>query len=1219
MAQKSRKVFATTATAALVASAVAPIASSAAGFSDVTKPEYKTAIDALAEAGILNGYENGTFKPENKVTRGEVAKVITLIRHLEEGTKTPFKDVKDGYWSTQYINSLYAAKLVNGYEDGTFKPEGNVTRAEFAKLVVDAYGLTLTNAATPFTDVKAGNWATPYIQTAYANGLIKGVTASKFDPSAPIKRGDLAILLHRADSKFGDVIGNNFPGVELVKATNNTTVEVTFKDEVDAKNVKAANFSIEGLTVSNAAVKQTDSKTVVLTTSAQEGGKQYTVKSGSATLGKFIGASAVVPSDITVNTKSLQGVIGEEVTLSAQVKVKEGESAAGIPVTFNIQNDSKDNKTIEVEALTNDKGVAEYSYTRYYNGVDNAVAYATKKSTVKDNAKVYWASAKQLTVKDITEATSLTNGSKKVYEINSAANAGKYVFVTFKENLNVAPDKAVKDVKVEGLDTYSIKSNGDVIGVASEAYPYEYTTGGKAVTVVKLDASGKANLVVTGSNAEVTPIVFAADYKQDTAGKFTSINPYSATALQAQASTVKFELKHDLGLTIKAEGVQNAATYKNATETGGRDYTVTYTDKDGKAASPGTKVKVAIDTTGVKGNLYVLDSDGKEISASSKVGATNYYEVKVEKEGKALFTVASTNVNDYVSPVAFIDNGKSTGNGVLDKDDLQAQGEITYFVANVTYSAELVALDKNDVPVKDVLANGTEYAKFVYGLVDQNGKPRSNADATKVSFEVKAGTGTVYVNGTEVKAGTTKTVEATIATNATEASVKVVAQTPSSVTVTATGSRAGVVLPSTNPASVTVNFSQYGTEPVTGVVTSYDTALDVFTINNIVYSYATGTWKYKGSVVTKSAFEGYLAQGNAKVSVTKDADGKFTFDILENIADASIPVTVTSAKAVDSDRNGKADQVELTFSKNIDASKLTAAGADFTVTNGTVTAVVDGTAGDNKITLTLGTEASNLAVGTLTITEKAGVAIDGAKLAAGTIAVADASQQDALVVGVVTAAGTVVDGTAATNQVLTVTAASPTTSGKAVATVAGKNFSKDIEFTVTAGETKEKVAEKLYNAAKNDATVTAYYNVAYTAGSDAVTFTNKVAGAGHADDKVTLANQFASIITSVTTAGNDTTKEVTTIAEFTGAATAAGKLEATITRGGVVLKTVSIDVANGTTGKAATAQLALALAADSTVKANYDVNYDGTDITLTNKVGGQLAGTSNATAVTFQP
>ncbi|MEK5172284.1 S-layer homology domain-containing protein [Heyndrickxia sp. FSL W8-0496] len=1198
MAKKSRKVFATTATAALVASAVAPIASSAAGFSDVTKPEYKTAIDALAEAGILNGYENGTFKPENKVTRGEVAKVITLIRHLEEGTKTPFKDVKDGYWSTQYINSLYAAKLVNGYEDGTFKPEGNVTRAEFAKLVVDAYGLTLTNAATPFTDVKAGNWATPYIQTAYANGLIKGVTASKFDPNAAIKRGDLAILLHRADSKFGDVIGNNFPGVQLVKATNNTTVEVTFKDEVDAKNVKAANFSIEGLTVSNAAVKQTDSKTVVLTTSAQEGGKQYTVKSGSATLGKFIGASAVVPSDITVNTKSLQGVIGEEVTLSAQVKVKEGESAAGIPVTFNIQNDSKDNKTIEVEALTNDKGVAEYSYTRYYNGVDNAVAYATKKSTVKDNAKVYWASAKQLTVKDITEATSLTNGSKKVYEINSAANAGKYVFVTFKENLNVAPDKAVKDVKVEGLDTYSIKSNGDVIGVASEAYPYEYTTGGKAVTVVKLDASGKANLVVTGSNAEVTPIVFAADYKQDTAGKFTSINPYSATALQAQASTVKFELKHDLGLTIKAEGVQNAATYKNATETGGRDYTVTYTDKDGKAASPGTKVKVAIDTTGVKGDLHVLDSDGKEISATSKVGATNYYEVKVEKEGKALFTVASTNVNDYVSPVAFIDNGKSTGNGVLDKDDLQAQGEITYFVANVTYSAELVALDKNDVPVKDVLANGTEYAKFVYGLVDQNGKPRSNADATKVSFEVKAGTGTVYVNGTEVKAGTTKTVEATIASNATEASVKVVAQTPSSVTVTATGSRAGVVLPSTNPASVTVNFSQYGTEPVTGVVTSYDTALDVFTINNIVYSYATGTWKYKGSVVTKSAFEGYLAQGNAKVSVTKDADGKFTFDILENVSDASIPVTVTSAVAVDTNADAIADTVEITFSKNVDATTL--ATSDFKVTNGTVASVVDGTVDDNKISLTI-TGATGLSLGTLTINGKDSVAKDGAKLASGSFTLSDAVAATG-----VTGAGVSTPGTAGTKQVETLTTTAATGTGDATVTVAAKGFNGNnplnITVPVVASDSATDVGTKVYNKLVADTKVTNFFDVTKGATSDEIILTAKTAADDDATMKITLANNVTTATSADTTAGVAPGKESVDITISTGA-TNAGNVSVTLVDGSYNHSVVTA-VAAGDSASTVASKIFAKLINDNSVTSHYDVSISGAVITLVDKTPG---------------
>lgn len=944
MAKKSRKVFATTATAALVASAVAPIASSAAGFSDVTKPEYKTAIDALAEAGILNGYENGTFKPENKVTRGEVAKVITLIRHLEEGTKTPFKDVKDGYWSTQYINSLYAAKLVNGYEDGTFKPEGNVTRAEFAKLVVDAYGLTLTNAATPFTDVKAGNWATPYIQTAYANGLIKGVTASKFDPSAPIKRGDLAILLHRADSKFGDVIGNNFPGVELVKATNNTTVEVTFKNEVDAKNVKAANFSIEGLTVSNAAVKQTDSKTVVLTTSAQEGGKQYTVKSGAATLGKFIGASAVVPSDITVNTKSLQGVIGEEVTLSAQVKVKEGESAAGIPVTFNIQNDSKDNKTIEVEALTNDKGVAEYSYTRYYNGVDNAVAYATKKSTVKDNAKVYWASAKQLTVKDITEATSLTNGSKKVYEINSVKNANKYVFVTFEENLNVTPDKVTKGVSAQGVETLVLNSNGDVSSTTA-VYPYELSTGGKAVIAVKLDANGKANLVLSGSDASVTPIVFEGTHDGGTTYTPQDYNAqYNATSLQAKASTVKFELKHEFGLTIEAKGVQNAAV-SNTDGTGGRDYVVTYTNKDGKPADAGTKVLVAIPKVG--GNVSVLNANGTPATSKGSDSSNKYFEVSIGKEGKATFTVTSPNANDYVSPVVFIDNGLAAGAGVLDKNDLQATGTITYFVNEVTYAAQLKALDADGNPVKSVVANDTDIAYIKYVLVDQNGKVRKADKNTTVSFEFKVGTGSIKVGNTTYQSGTTKTVDASIATGSSETEIQVKGLEPSSITVTATGSKAGIVLPSTDPTSVTVAFTAYAdVELATGPVSAIDAAKKELTITEAgktyTYSYATGTYKVNGQVVSIDGFEAKLV--GSDVSVTKDADGKFTFNIIKT--GTAVPAAPTKPVVTAATYKG-GSAVTYTVPTGVTAYLAPAGTTNFVANGTTITSAV---AGDTSIT-----------------------------------------------------------------------------------------------------------------------------------------------------------------------------------------------------------------------------------------------------------------------------
>lgn len=800
MAKKSRKVFATTATAALVASAVAPIASSAAGYSDVTKPEYKTAIDALSDAGILNGYGNGLFKPENKVTREEVAKVITLIRHLGEGTKTPFKDVKDGYWSTQYINSLYAAKLVNGYEDGTFKPEGNVTRAEFAKLVVDAYGLKLTNAATPFTDVKAGNWATPYIQTAYANGLINGVSASKFDPGAPIKRGDLALLLYRADSKFGDVIGNNFPGVELVKATNNTTVEVTFKNAVDAKDVQASKFSIDGLTISNAAVKQTDSKTVVLTTSAQEGGKQYTVKSGSATLGKFIGASAVVPKSIKVTTPSVQGTIGKEVTLKAEVTVEDGKSKAGIPVTFNIvSKDSNLNSKIEVEVLTDENGVASYSYTRYYKHNDDVVAYATSKSDVSSNGKVYWAEA--LAIKEVTEGNSLANNAKKVYKVTGAANST--VNVAFKENVGVTPDKLERGARITDASVYSIKEDGkkvELVSTDANKFPYQTSTGGVQFALVKLNANGEATFTVTGSNAKVTPIVFADNTVINSLNELTSGNgKLDATELQAAAPTVEFSVQHTIGLDVKAEGTDKAsystvaAGSKHAANNGGRSYKVSVTDNKGNKAPANTPVKVTFKDGNKSGNVSIYNANGDYVTPVNGV-----YSLVTNKDGEAQFTVINTTKDSYALPTVFVDNNND---GKLSTSDLQKDAEITYFGSAVINSASLTVTDKEGNEVKELLYNET--AKVTFQPVDQNGFPYFNGvQGSNVTFDFTTTFGDISgVTANGVNLGTTNN-SLQLATGADgKITFDVKTNRPTTLNISASGS--GTIL---TPVGTTINF-----------------------------------------------------------------------------------------------------------------------------------------------------------------------------------------------------------------------------------------------------------------------------------------------------------------------------------------------------------------------------------------------------------------------------
>ncbi|MCA1041629.1 S-layer homology domain-containing protein [Bacillus infantis] len=241
-----RKFLATSLTAAMVASAVAP-AVSAASFPDVKDDNfYAPYVNQLADAGIIEGMPNGTFGLRAKVTRAEAAKMVSIIRGLDtSAAPASFEDVKQGAWYSGYINALYAAKLIDGINEKEFAPNGTLTRAQFAKLVVEAYDLDLQpTAKTPFTDVKEGVWYTDYVKTLYANGLINGKTATTFEPNSTIDRADFAKLLVDADLKFGFTLGK--ASVTGVSASDLTTLNVTLKGKVkDGATVTAEDFELK--------------------------------------------------------------------------------------------------------------------------------------------------------------------------------------------------------------------------------------------------------------------------------------------------------------------------------------------------------------------------------------------------------------------------------------------------------------------------------------------------------------------------------------------------------------------------------------------------------------------------------------------------------------------------------------------------------------------------------------------------------------------------------------------------------------------------------------------------------------------------------------------------------------------------------------------------------------------------------------------------------------
>ncbi|MBD7909407.1 S-layer homology domain-containing protein [Sporosarcina gallistercoris] len=198
-------------------------------FTDVNpKSVHAEAIQSLVERGIISGFTDHTFRPGNVLTRAEAAKMIALSIGLDTTTVSDpaFTDVKKGVWYYEYVAALSNSGLLDGFSDKTFRPGQNLTRAEIAKLLVKSYeldnGETMTN---PFTDVQAGRWFTPYIQSIYSTGITKGKTKTLFVPDEGVTRGEFATFVVRAENHLAK-------SKEAVKEASDKIISFVGKNEV---------------------------------------------------------------------------------------------------------------------------------------------------------------------------------------------------------------------------------------------------------------------------------------------------------------------------------------------------------------------------------------------------------------------------------------------------------------------------------------------------------------------------------------------------------------------------------------------------------------------------------------------------------------------------------------------------------------------------------------------------------------------------------------------------------------------------------------------------------------------------------------------------------------------------------------------------------------------------------------------------------------------------
>ena len=116
----------------------------------------------------------------------------------EKDEKSVFNDIDNYDWAEEAILGLYEVGIVNGMEEGVFNPAGRVTREQFSKMVVELFGLNLSDGKTNFVDVKEDAWYAPYVAVALNAGYIQGQSSEYFGIGEEIMRQDMATILYRA-------------------------------------------------------------------------------------------------------------------------------------------------------------------------------------------------------------------------------------------------------------------------------------------------------------------------------------------------------------------------------------------------------------------------------------------------------------------------------------------------------------------------------------------------------------------------------------------------------------------------------------------------------------------------------------------------------------------------------------------------------------------------------------------------------------------------------------------------------------------------------------------------------------------------------------------------------------------------------------------------------------------------------------------------------------
>ena len=330
-------------TAMTVSSAVPTFAAA----SDINGHWAQTTIEAWQNQGRIGGYEDGTFRPDQPITRAEFVRLLNSAVSTQGSAPISFSDVSPSDWFYNDVAKAVGNNIASGFEDNTFRPGETVTRMQAAVFISNAMNLTSNESgANGFTDAtQLPSWAKGAVGAVVAGGYMSGYPDGSFGGSKGMTRAEAVSTLDRVLKSVG---ATEVPSDTTPPTTPTQTPEDTSKEgnmvwqsggKSSSNNNANNNVAVTGITLDQTTLELKEGQSATLSaTITPENATDKTVTWSS--------------SDETIATVSSTGTVSavKEGSATITVTTKDGNKTATCTVTV-----TKDTETVAVTSVSLDK------------------------------------------------------------------------------------------------------------------------------------------------------------------------------------------------------------------------------------------------------------------------------------------------------------------------------------------------------------------------------------------------------------------------------------------------------------------------------------------------------------------------------------------------------------------------------------------------------------------------------------------------------------------------------------------------------------------------------------------------------------------------------------------------------------------------------------------------------------------------------------------------